>query len=446
MKVRLLLKVKIPILLLLIGLPGWLWSQSEMEFIRLGEVRSGFRQSIIFVKGDSLRWYFRDLDDSYGPVVDGAAFLKGSKFYSWHPDEEYHEFRINTLGNLRDQLVTKLYTSSIQSPSLHVTNNLFLDTAVGPEILGTVVRHDNGIGKPYHDHFNSKHSKTLVEGVDGRIPSVHIFFGGIDSNDMPVFAVLSKIIQQRNSTFSNNMVRSGLNVDAGLAYNSMSCSHYLLFKLQPNPFGVKEAIEGFFTQLYRMPQFDYTTKEQLDLAKERLAIDYEFQMDRFETRARYTAGFWANDNLELLPSFLDSIEAVTKVDIMKFIRKYLQTQPFLISVKVPHEKREETLEYIKETKDIGDYKVMFDGEKDARIGKEDVLLLRDVGYIFDLTSWASVDVHVYGKKRRVREKRAKAILSYFNARDIENEFKVVFHKSGQRDGSEQVSFSIQSND
>lgn len=447
-KVRLLVKVKIPILLLLISLPGLLWSQIEEHKMCLSVPDTSVYQARVFIKGERLLWSGDLKMDSIDGLGFGNTIPNVPGRYHWWSNNELHEFSIDHSDLQKFEEDLRLINRSIGSKPLIISNHYLSGSlsSTSRQGLGDTLMQNNSAGKPFREYFNAKHSKTWVVGIDGRTPEVSVFFAGIDSSDVPVFQVLSKIIGQRNSTFSQNMIGSGLNIEATLVFNAVNARDYVRFELQPNPFGVKEAIEAFFVQLYRMPQFDYTTKAQLDLAKEQLAIDYEFAMDRFETQATYAAGFWASGNLELMPSFMDSIESVTKVDIMNFIRKYLQTQPFLIAAQVPHSKKEETLIYLRETKNIEEYLISFSGEKDARLNKEQVLKLQEVSYLLDLTSWAKVEVHVYGRKKRVRERRAKAVLGYFGSKDHDNVFNVLYHKGKLEEHNEVVTFSIGSNE
>lgn len=445
--------MKIPLLLL--GLLG-VWSvqaQSSRSKITVDTDAQGLCQALVFIPGDSLLYHSPNAKNDGTSVlsVAGDSFWQGGLEYQWFAREGYQEvsFALPDAEQMNTMMVR--LDRSIISNALFTSNCEFKDTLGGlADGFNLQVVNNGGNEHVFGRFFCETHSMTRVQGVDRRLSRVRIFFKGIEPQDLPVFHVLTKIMGQRDATFSKNMIASGLNTEAMLYFNPMSCGKYLFFELTPNPFGIRAAIEAFFVQLNRMPQFDYTTKEQLQLAKEQLRIDQEFANDRFSTRAIQYASFWANGAAEMMPTYMDSANGVTKVDIMNFIRKYMQRSPFLIMAEVPQDEKDEVLEYMPQTKRIEAYVVRYDDERASRLQKAQVIELQGVTYLLSLTSWAEVSVHVYGKKKKTRARRIKALKGYFGAQDIENKLVFIEHKSNKsttdQGPSEYVTFSIAADD
>lgn len=293
----------------------------------------------------------------------------------------------------------------------------------------------------------AKHSASAIDASKSNALAFRVFFAGIEPKDQAVYHVLSKIISQRNSTYSQNLVQSGLALNSSFSHHPARSNEFLYFDVAPNPFGLKEAIEAFFEELYAMPLFDYTTKAQLDLAKEQIAIDLEFDNDRFTTRAERAAGFAANGVENNSKAYLDSVNVITKVDIMNFIRKYLHHQPFLLQVDIPDKMADEVGQYLYTTNAIDEYTVSFDGKKDTKIEEGDLSELQQVAYILNLTSWAKVDIELYGSARKKhKQKRAKEIQAYLDSKGVRNKFNLVFRGSFSKEQTDVIKFKIAENE
>jgi len=274
------------------------------------------------------------------------------------------------------------------------------------------------------------HSSSAVDTFwfDGR-ERINIYFKGIDPLDRPCFDVLSKILKQNTSSFQVRFVTSGLSREAQVIDNPMLIDTFICFQIFPNPFGIKESIEAFFKELYAMPLFDYTTKEQLELAKEQIAIEKEISGDRFVSQAIFESGFYAQGLEEFIPAYLDSVNAITKVDLMNFIRKYFHEQPFKMHVLASKQRYEEVCEYVKSTKPIESYIPRFKDERAAKWTDSSDVILDELTYILNLTSWAPVEVHLYGNKKRLRSKREKHISDYFLMASVDNPITFVYHRN-----------------
>lgn len=296
-------------------------------------------------------------------------------------------------------------------------------------------------------HGFEKHSQSQIV-VKSEKNQVIVCFKGIQVEDLPALMVLEYLLKQEEHSFQENMVHSGICLEAEFSFNGNNLNDFIGFRLQPNPFAVSESVEELFNELDKMPLFNYTNKEQLDLAKMQIAIDLEFMGDRTFSSESWNAAMWANGSEEQLDGLMDSIQKVTKVDLMNLINTYIHKQPFFLAVETSEDKVDELRNIIKNTKQIDRYKASFNDVKDTKLDDLALAELEDVAYILNLTSWAPVEVHLYSSKKRSNLKREKAIAAYFKEAGVSNEITFLYHRNvyenhrNLQDTSECATFSI----
>lgn len=292
-----------------------------------------------------------------------------------------------------------------------------------------------------HDIDHHSQSRLII---NDNANHVIVSFKGVQSQDLPTLMVLEYLLKQKEHSFQQNMVQSGICLEAEFSFNANNLNDFIGFSLRPNPFAVSESVEELFNELDKMPLFNYTSKKQLDLAKMQIAIDLEFMEDRTFSKEAWNTSLWACANEGLFDGFMDSVQQVTKVDLMNLINTYIYKRPFFLVVEAPENKVEELNGVIMNTKEIDQYRVSFEGVKDSRLDDEASAQLESVAYLLNLTSWAPVEVHLYSGKKRSSQKREKALIEYLKAAGVTNEVSFHYHRNLQGT-SECATFSIVAN-
>lgn len=438
MKVRPLLKLKLAPILLFIS----------------AFVHAQFRDTVLSVEGFDGNLFRSRLiiadQFKFNPNIENEELMTSvvmgendSIQVSNHFSEGFYAIDIFTKSKVTNEETLKSTIDGVKGNKSAVCNyetNLKIGKSIKSKDPLTI----DDISIEFEKKRDEKHanSQVLLLSEGQKTTTISCYFNGIESKDLPVYHVLCAIIAQRNSTFTERMVQSGLALEAGLKFQPARVHDYLAFQVKPNPFGIKESIEALFKELYAMPLFDYTTKGQLDLAKEQIEIEIEFLQDDLGSYAPFMIGL-NNAGFSTIGTYKDALNEVTKVDLMDFIRKYLNHKPFMLFVEATAEQKKDVELYIFNTRPLEEYVVDYSDKREAKLDNSDLETLKHVAYILNLTSWKKVDVIVYGRaSKRKNEKRAKELTAYLDTKSINNELNFIYRRSFGKQAQEKVVFKI----
>ncbi|MFY0673732.1 MAG: hypothetical protein JXQ87_10015 [Bacteroidia bacterium] len=438
MKVRPLLKLKLAAILVL--------------FSALAQAQ--IRDTIISIKGFEGNFYKSRIvladQFNFNPVKASEELFtqvlmgqNDSIHISNHFSDGYYALDICTKSKYSNENLLKLLIDGFKGNKSAICNyetNIKIGRHTKVDIPITI----DDVSIEFEKNRDYKHagSKVLLLDDGQEQTTISCYFNGIESKDLPVYHVLCAIIAQRNSTLNERMVQSGLALEAGLTFQPARAHDYLAFQVKPNPFGIKESIEALFKELYAMPLFDYTSKAQLDLAKEQIEIEIEFLQDDLERFAPFWIGL-NNAGFSTMGTYKDAVNEVTKVDLMDFIRKYINHKPFMLFVEANAEQKKEVESYIFNTKPLEEYVIEYSDKREAKLDTADIEAIKHVAYILNLTSWKKVDVMIYGRaNKRKNEKRAKELAAYLDTKSINNELNFIYRRSFGKVAEEKVVFKI----
>lgn len=284
-----------------------------------------------------------------------------------------------------------------------------------------------------------KHSQSRVVEYGDR-DHVTLCFKGVSEDDRPALMVLEYLLRQKEHSFQQNMVESGRCLEAEFSYNANNVNDFIGFSFFPNPFAVSESIEVLFDELEKMPLFNYTNKDQLELAKRQIAIDMEFMEDRTLSKNHWLMPEYIDATGDY-SRFLDSVKVVTKVDIMDLINRHIHEKPFFLVVNASAKSREQLQGIVRNTQAIERYKLSFTDVKDTKLDAESVAELENVAYVLNLTYWAPVEIHLYGGKKRTNVKREDTVKEYLEKAGVSNPIEVIYHRNSD-DLTECITFTI----
>lgn len=151
--------------------------------------------------------------------------------------------------------------------------------------------------------------------------------------------VFSFLLRQKGSKFQQAVVESGLSFFAGLSYQTCKYVGPVSIFLVPNPSKVKEAMTELENQISQWTRDDYFTDEQLETAKNQLAIEDARSREKTSNFIHTVTFWWASASIEYYTSYVDNLKKVTRQDIKDYVTRYIQGKPSVTGVLTTKEQR-----------------------------------------------------------------------------------------------------------
>jgi len=179
---------------------------------------------------------------------------------------------------------------------------------------------------------------SLVSDI-AQIPLMLIGFHGPDTRgDIPAtYAadVFSYIVQQASSNLQKELVETGLAYQVGLSYQTEKHTGPIQIFMAPNPGKVKEAYDVLWKNIERWDDADYYTDEQLQTAKNLLAIQDSYGKESTSNYIHVVTYWWASATIDYYTNYVDNLQKVTREDITNYVKKYIQGKPHVTGIMVP---------------------------------------------------------------------------------------------------------------
>lgn len=190
-----------------------------------------------------------------------------------------------------------------------------------------------------------KSTNFVVENPNVRVPYIMRGWHGPDTrNDVKstyVADVFSYILQQKTSKFHKAFVDSGLTYGGQLGYYTNKYTGPITFIMVPNPEKVQETLKLMDEHIAMWDQDDYYTDEQLQTAKDLLAIQDAFSREKTSEFTHTVTFWWATADLEYYTNYHKNLQEVTREDIKKYVKKYIQNKKNSTGILVTEEMRAE---------------------------------------------------------------------------------------------------------
>ncbi len=169
---------------------------------------------------------------------------------------------------------------------------------------------------------------TLADGSGGENVFVSLGWHGpsIGKDDAATYAadVFSYIITQPDSRFQRNLVDSGLAASVNFGYYTQRNVGPIQLVMTTQPEKAKAAMKAVYQEIGAFAQPDYFTDEELESAKTILETNDLFEREK-ATEYAHTLGFWwSSTGIEYFRSYHAKLRAVTRADINRYIKTYIQ--------------------------------------------------------------------------------------------------------------------------
>lgn len=234
-------------------------------------------------------------------------------------------------------------------------------------------------------------TRLVTENEYAQVPMVMMSFHGPDTRSdlKATYAadVFSYILSQNSSKFSQDMIESGLTQGINVGYQTLKhVGPISIFMVLKNPEQLNQAIEKLFEHIDQWDSDDYYTDEQMQVAKDLLAISEAYSRERSSSFIHTVTYWWASASIDYYVNYLDNLQKVTRQDIKDYVRKYIKGQPYVAGMLVSPMMRKmfDTDASFTDTRHIDSWKMNF-AENSASLDDEAVMQLNG------LAQWLAIN-------------------------------------------------------
>lgn len=289
------------------------------------------------------------------PVVDGEFQRAESSAFFWlQKDLQKHMWgehysRKNTIGD-HDIILTatKEKMKTIQEKYYYPNNSII--------VVAGAVDHNNvfkqvgdifGDWKPSDfDPFEKwpipefapiTENKTFVTvNENAQVPIIIKGYHGPDTRGdiEATYAadVFSFILGQTGSKLQQDLVDKGLAYQVQVSYQTCKYTGPIQIILVPNPSKIEEALTVLEEHINMWDSDDYFTDEQMETAKNLLAIDDAYSSEKTSDYVHTVTYWWASASIGYYTNYVDNLKKVTREDIKEYVRKYIKGKPHVSGI------------------------------------------------------------------------------------------------------------------
>src|SRR6185436_5769594 len=106
------------------------------------------------------------------------------------------------------------------------------------------------------------------------------------------------------------------------------------------PEKIDDAATAIEAEILKFDDPDYFTDEQLETAKTLLAVSRLHEREETSELAHSVSFWWACCGLDYYMGYLEGLNAVTREDIQRYVRQYVQGKPAVIGLLLDGRQRE----------------------------------------------------------------------------------------------------------
>lgn len=284
------------------------------------------------------------------PVVDGE-FQRNESSPTFHLFQDFNKSMWGNLFVRKNPIGIHEVILSATPEKMHAIQNKYYWPNNSLLVVAGDVKHDEMFQKvknvfgdwkasdfdplqkwpiPEFKHFTTNQTFITIDD-NARVPIVFQGWYGPDTrNDVKsTYAadVFSFILSQSASKFQQELIDSGLAYQVQLGYSTQKYTGPIQLVFVPNPSRLKECMKKVEEQINLWDSNDYFTDEQLETAKNQLAIADTYGKEKTSNYVHTVTFWWASANIDYYTTYIDNLKQVTRSDIQNFVRKYIKGQP-----------------------------------------------------------------------------------------------------------------------
>ena len=270
----------------------------------------------------------------------------------WTP--QYYS-RKNVIGNRQMILTTTKEKMLAIQKRFYVPNNtaLILSGDISPargfrlatDVFGDWPRGDDPFSTPIPDPPPLTKSHAVV--VEKPVNSVTIMMQwhgpSVDDDPAATYAadVLATVLANPSSPFQKRLVDSGLTFQAGWSYYTLSHVGPITVFAQTSPDKLLAAERAILEEISRFTDENYIPQQMLSDAQKQLGINSLYEREQPSEWAHTVGFWWSVASLDYYRNYVPNMQKVTRADIARFARTYLERKPFVVGAMLSPEARQQ---------------------------------------------------------------------------------------------------------
>ncbi|HMX03648.1 MAG TPA: pitrilysin family protein [Chitinophagales bacterium] len=139
--------------------------------------------------------------------------------------------------------------------------------------------------------------------------------------------VFSYLLNLSDSKLRQELVETGLAYDVNVGYQTCKYTGPINIFLVPNPAKVSEAWKTLQENIGQWASPNYFTDEQLETAKNQLAIQDAYDKESISNYVHTVTYWWASASLDYNTNYIKNVQAVTREDIQRYVETYIIDKP-----------------------------------------------------------------------------------------------------------------------
>jgi zinc protease len=139
--------------------------------------------------------------------------------------------------------------------------------------------------------------------------------------------VFSFILSQTASRFQQQLIDSGLALQVQFGYQTQKYVGPIQLFMVPNPTRVKDCLKKLEEEINLWDSDDYFTDEQIETAKNQLAIQETYNSEKTSTYVHSITLWWSTATIDYYTTYIDNLKKVNRQDIQQFVRTYIKGKP-----------------------------------------------------------------------------------------------------------------------
>ncbi len=155
---------------------------------------------------------------------------------------------------------------------------------------------------------------------------------GLDDKGTYVADVFSSIIGQPEQEFSKSLEESGLAQSVSFWYYTQRYVGPIRADIATTPENLDQTMKVFWQQVAKFSDTNYFSDEELESAKNLLRSQTLYKSEKLSEFTHDLAFWWASAGLDYYGHYLDDLSKVTKQDVANYVRRYIQTKPYVLGV------------------------------------------------------------------------------------------------------------------
>lgn len=171
----------------------------------------------------------------------------------------------------------------------------------------------------------------ITTSENAQAPVIYFGWHGPDTrNDVKAtYAadVFSYIVNLETSKFSKELIDGGFATEAFLSYATDIYTGPIQLRVVPNPQKIKECLALVEKHISMWNSPGYFTDEQIENAKNKLAIQEEYQREQTSSFVHTVGFWWAVAGIDYAVNYVDNLRKVTRADLKKYVEKYITGKP-----------------------------------------------------------------------------------------------------------------------